>query len=64
MAPVLQEVLDANETYSASFGDKGKLAMPPARRFAITPCVRPIERFGDVVAYPILGGLHHRCARI
>jgi hypothetical protein len=24
----------------------------------------PIERFGDIVAYPILGGLHHRYARI
>jgi transposase InsO family protein len=29
-----------------------------------TPCTRPIERFGDIVAYPILGGLHHRYARI
>jgi transposase InsO family protein len=29
-----------------------------------TPCTGPIERFGDVVAYPILGGLHHRYARI
>ena len=28
------------------------------------PCRGPIERFGDVVAYPILGGLHHRYARI
>jgi hypothetical protein len=27
-----------------------------------TPCTRPIERFGDIVAYPILGGLHHRYA--
>jgi hypothetical protein len=27
------------------------------------PCTRPIERFGQVVAHPILGGLHHRCAR-
>src|SRR6266849_6473901 len=25
---------------------------------------RPVERFGDVVAHPILGGLHHRYARI
>jgi hypothetical protein len=25
---------------------------------------RPIERFGDIIAYPILGGLHHRYARI
>jgi hypothetical protein len=23
------------------------------------PCTRPIERFGDVVAHPVLGGLHH-----
>src|SRR6266403_2582811 len=24
------------------------------------PYTRPIERFGDIVAHPILGGLHHR----
>ena len=29
-----------------------------------TPCTRPTERFGEVVAHPILGGLHHRYARI
>jgi transposase InsO family protein len=28
------------------------------------PHTRPIERFGGVVAYAILGGLHHRYARI
>jgi transposase InsO family protein len=28
------------------------------------PCGRQIERFGDIVAYAILGGLHHRYARI
>src|SRR5262245_26330974 len=28
------------------------------------PCGRPIERFGAIVSYPILGGLHHRYARI
>jgi Transposase, Mutator family len=28
------------------------------------PCRRSIERFGDIIAYPILGGLHHRYARI
>jgi hypothetical protein len=27
-------------------------------------CRRPIERFGDIVAYPILGGLHHRYGRV
>ena len=28
------------------------------------PYTRPIERFGDIIAQPILGGLHHRYARI
>src|SRR6266852_318368 len=28
------------------------------------PCTPPIERFGDIIAYPILGGLHHRYSRI
>ena len=28
------------------------------------PCARPVERFGDIIAQPILGGLHHRYARI
>ena len=28
------------------------------------PCRRPIDRFGNIVAYPILGGLHHQYARI
>jgi transposase InsO family protein len=28
------------------------------------PCRRPIERIGDIVACPFLGGLHHRYARI
>jgi transposase InsO family protein len=29
-----------------------------------TPCTRPIEWFGDIIPQPILGGLHHRYARI
>ena len=28
------------------------------------PYTRPIERLGDIIAHPILGGLHHRYARI
>jgi len=28
------------------------------------PHGRPVERIGDIVAYPILGELHHRYARI
>src|SRR2546425_9478710 len=28
------------------------------------PYTRQIERFGDIIAHPILGGLHHRYARI
>jgi carbonic anhydrase len=36
---VLDEVLEANEAYAASFGEKGQLALPPARRFAILTCM-------------------------
>src|ERR1700712_1449600 len=36
---VLPEVLAANEAYAASFGDKGALALPPARRFAVLTCM-------------------------
>lgn len=39
MSEVLKQVLAANEAYAKSFGDKGKLAMPPARRFAILTCM-------------------------
>jgi carbonic anhydrase len=34
-----EEVLDANESYAASFGAKGDLALPPARHFAILTCM-------------------------
>jgi carbonic anhydrase len=37
---VLDEVLAANRTYAPDFGDKGKLAMPPAQRFAILTSAR------------------------
>ena len=36
---ILQEVLAANRSYAASFGDKGKLTIPPARRFAVLTCM-------------------------
>ncbi len=36
---VLPEVLAANAAYAADFGDKGSLALPPARRFAILTCM-------------------------
>lgn len=39
MSKVRDEVLAANARYVADFGDKGRLAMPPARRFAILTCM-------------------------
>ena len=39
MSEVLKQVLAANEAYAKGFGEKGKLAMPPARRFAILTCM-------------------------
>jgi len=36
---VMEEVLAANEEYARTFGDKGELALPPARRFAILTCM-------------------------
>ena len=39
MSEVLNQVLAANSKYSENFGDKGKLALPPARRFAVVTCM-------------------------
>ncbi|MGA7312863.1 MAG: carbonic anhydrase [Silvibacterium sp.] len=39
MSVVLNEVLAANRQYSASFGAKANLALPPARRFAVLTCM-------------------------
>lgn len=39
MSKVLDEVLSANAQYVSSFGSKGNLALPPARRFAILTCM-------------------------
>ena len=36
---VLKEVLSANDSYVASFGARGTLALPPARQFAILTCM-------------------------
>jgi carbonic anhydrase len=39
VSSIVDEVLEANQRYRGSFGDKGKLALPPARRFAILTCM-------------------------
>ena len=39
MSQILNEVLKANAGYSATFGEKAKLAIPPARHFAILTCM-------------------------
>src|ERR1039458_3384614 len=39
MGKVLDEVLAANADYARNFGDKGKLPLPHARRFAILTCM-------------------------
>ncbi len=39
MSRILQEVLTANADYVRRFGDKAKLGLPPARRFAILTCM-------------------------
>lgn len=39
MSKILDEVLTANAKYIATFGDKGKLAMPPSRQFAVLTCM-------------------------
>jgi len=39
MSNIFQEVLAANQRYAVDFGDKAKLAMLPARHFAILTCM-------------------------
>ena len=39
MSKILDEVLAANARYATQFGDRGKLALPPARQFAILTCM-------------------------
>jgi len=39
MSQILEEVLSANSAYAEGFGEKGQLALPPARHFAILTCM-------------------------
>ncbi len=39
MSKILDEVLAANQKYVAGFGEKARLALPPARQFAILTCM-------------------------
>lgn len=39
MSKIVTEVLEANRQYAAGFGEKGKLALPPARQFAVLTCM-------------------------
>jgi carbonic anhydrase len=39
MSQILTEVLESNRKYAENFGAKGRLALPPARSFAILTCM-------------------------
>lgn len=39
MSKIVSEVIEANDAYVQNFGDKGKLPLPPGRRFAILTCM-------------------------
>ena len=39
MSEIVEAVLAANNAYSQSFGEKGSLPLPPARRLAILTCM-------------------------
>ena len=39
MSKILEDVKSANADYVASFDDKGELAMPPSRQFAVLTCM-------------------------
>jgi carbonic anhydrase len=40
------EVVSANRDYAKNFGDKGTLALPPARGFAILTCMDALSLSG------------------
>jgi len=39
LSKIVTEVVEANKKYAANFGDRGNLALPPARGFAILTCM-------------------------
>ena len=39
MSKLVSEVIQANNEYVEGFGDKGELALPPARQFAVLTCM-------------------------
>src|ERR1700729_1861047 len=39
MSEILTQVLESNRKYASNFGEKGNLALPPARGFAILTCM-------------------------
>ena len=39
MSKIVREVIAATDAYVENFGDKGKLPLPPGRRFAILTCM-------------------------
>ena len=39
MSDILDQVVTANGAYVAEFGDRGSLALPPARGFAVLTCM-------------------------
>jgi carbonic anhydrase len=39
MSQILNEVLEANARYVSEFGQRGTLALPPARHFAVLTCM-------------------------
>ena len=39
MSKIVTEIVEANKKYAANFGDRGNLALPPARGFAILTCM-------------------------
>ncbi len=61
MSAILDEILSANRSYAAQFGDRSRLPMPPARRFAILTCMDArLDPASDairslVISYKLLG---------